>query len=147
MSIYRTLRRQWRHASHSFLACPHSFPQIHYSLLINNLNNVSILYYTHTCTVKTKVGRAHQFVSHSTPNRQLVCWRRQFGGLCPPLFLQCKYVSDSCQLNYDTHLAIISSTLFNRRGSTIILWSIVRTHVHFHLHSNRLSCNIDHAMY
>ena len=46
-------------------------------------------------TLKTKVGKAHHFVSHSTPNGQLVCCGRQIGGLCPPLFLQCMLILTS----------------------------------------------------
>ena len=41
----------------------------------------------HSYTVKTKVGRAHEFVSASTPIALLVCCGRQNSGLYPPLFL------------------------------------------------------------
>ena len=68
-----------------YLLCTCCFSYIPMLLLEVNVQ------YTCGYTVKTQVGRAHHFVSHSTPKGQLVCWQRQIGGLCPPLFLQCKY--------------------------------------------------------
>ena len=60
------------------------------SLLLTESDCFKFLCLLNLYTVKTKVGRAHQLVSASTPIALLVCYGRQNGGLYPPLFLQCR---------------------------------------------------------
>ena len=74
------------------------------------------------CTVKTKVGRAHQLVSTSTPIALLVCCGRQNGGLYPPLFIQCGHIIMSNTV-YSIILATYIVTKCLKAGKESIEWT------------------------